>query len=147
MPWMVTGPVTVLPVHRKPPVMGSGPVTVLPTKLTPPVLLVICTRPVMRFPGQPVPPAMPDSCAGSPAPPPGSAVRLDRWRCGGRSGQPCQSGLVMLWIVTAAQRWWLYGPSVKAVEKRAVLEEKAERERNQEQRAANRRVPSKPDAE
>ncbi|WP_034090415.1 hypothetical protein [Streptacidiphilus albus] len=55
--------------------------------------------------------------------------------------------LVALWIIIIAKQWWLYGPSVKAVEKRAVLEEKAERKRNQEQRAANRRVPSKPDAE
>jgi len=37
--------------------------------------------------------------------------------------------LIVLWLGITAQRWWLYGPSTKAAEKRAKVEEIAEKRR------------------
>lgn len=46
--------------------------------------------------------------------------------------------VAILAIITAVQRWWLYGPSAKAAEKRAQLEEQAERNRNRRARGITR---------
>ncbi len=37
--------------------------------------------------------------------------------------------LIVLWLGITAQRWWLYGPSTKAAEKRTKVEEIAEKRR------------------